>query len=126
MAYRISACQQRKLDAAFAKADREAALRKQDGRCKYCLCKLTYKNVTRDHVVSRAAGGSDHRENIVAACARCNGLKGKMPAKQFVRMITSPQSGEPMPYRMIWVDRRINKALDEMEANVFRAMGIKR
>ena len=126
MGYRATRYQQSKLDAAFAKADREAALRKQDGRCKYCLCKLSYKNVTRDHVVARASGGSDHRNNLVAACLRCNGAKGKMPVKLFVRMIMFPQRGELMSFRMIWFDRRLNKALDEMEANVFRAVGIQR
>ncbi|MCO5730132.1 HNH endonuclease signature motif containing protein [Rhizobium sp. SSA_523] len=126
MGYQITLFQQRKLDAAFAKADREAALRKQDGRCKYCLCKLTYKNVTRDHVVARAMGGLDHRDNIVAACARCNRAKGKLSVKLFVRMVSFPQPGEPMAFRMIWFDRRLNKALDEMETNVFRAVGIRR
>lgn len=122
---RPTSYRQKKLEAAFAKADREAALRKQDGRCKYCLCKLTYKNVTRDHVISRAAGGSDHRDNIVAACAPCNRAKGSMSIKLFLRLITSPQPGEPMQFRLIGVDRRLNKALMEMEKNVFRAMGIK-
>lgn len=115
----------KKLDAAFARADREAALRKQDGRCKYCLCQLTYKNVTRDHVIARATGGSDHRDNIVAACGPCNRAKGTMSIKLFLRMITFPQPGEAILFRMIWVDRRLNQALMEMERNVFRAMGIK-
>lgn len=123
MGYRLTAHQQRKLDSAFARADREAALRKQDGRCKYCLCKLNYKNVTRDHVIARAAGGLDHRDNIVASCLPCNRLKAKMSVKLFLRMITFPQSGEPIAYRMVWVDRRLNAALDEMERNVFRATG---
>jgi len=123
MGYRLTTHQQRKLDAAFARADREAALRKQDGCCKYCLCKLTYKSATRDHVVARAAGGLDHSDNIVASCLPCNRLKGKMPVKQFVRMITFPQPGEPIAFRMVWVDRRLNKALMEMEKNVFRATG---
>lgn len=125
MGYWATAYRQRKLDNAFARADREAALRKQDGRCKYCLCKLSYKAVTRDHVIPRAAGGLDHRNNIVAACLRCNRLKGKMPVKDFIRMITSPESGEPMAFRMVWFDRRLNKALDDMERNVLRAVGRK-
>lgn len=123
MRHRLSRYQQQKLDTAFARADREAALRKQNGRCKYCLCKLNYKNVTRDHVIARATGGLDHRDNIVAACAPCNHAKGKMPVKLFIRMITDPRPGEPMLYRMIWFDRRLNAALDEMERNVFRAVG---
>lgn len=125
MGYRFTHFQRAKLDAAFARADREAALRKQNGRCKYCFGKLTYKNVTRDHVKARATGGLDDRNNIVAACERCNRLKGKMPVKQFLRMITFPHSGEPIAFRLVWVDRRLNKALDEMEKNLFRYVGIK-
>lgn len=125
MGFWATAYRQRKLDAAFARADREAALRKQNGRCKYCLCQLSYKTATRDHVVSRATGGLDHRNNIVAACLRCNSLKGSMPVKTFVRMITFPETGEPMAFRMVWFDRRLNRALDEMERNVLRAVGRK-
>ncbi|CCF19105.1 protein of unknown function [Pseudorhizobium banfieldiae] len=122
---RATQYQQRKLEAAFAKADREAALRKQDGRCKYCLVRLTYKNVTRDHVIARATGGLDHRNNIVAACERCNKAKGMMSVKLFMRLITFPRPGEDIRYRMIWFDLRINRALMEMEKNVFKAVGIK-
>jgi 5-methylcytosine-specific restriction endonuclease McrA len=120
MRYQISAYQQRRLDAAFAKADREAALKKQDGRCKYCLCKLNHKSVTRDHVRPRSAGGSDQRNNIVAACSPCNRLKGSIDVKRFMRLISSPQPGEPLAYRLVWMDRRINAALMRMEKNITR------
>jgi hypothetical protein len=120
---RVTKFQQARLDAAYAKADREAALRAQNGRCKYCLCRLSYKTATRDHVVARAVGGSDFKENIVAACSRCNRVKAHLPVKTFVRMITQPRSGEPMVFRMVWVDRRVNQALIELEKNVMRRVG---
>lgn len=120
---RLTKFQQAKLDAAFAKSDREAALRAQNGRCKYCLCQLSYKTATRDHVKARAVGGTDERNNIVACCVRCNVVKGKTPVTLFTRMITRPISGEPMRYRLIWVDRRLNAALIELEKNVMRRVG---
>jgi hypothetical protein len=123
MAHRLSRFQQAKLDAAFARADRESALRAQDGQCKYCLCKLTYKTATRDHVKARSVGGLDERNNIVAACLRCNRIKGSLPVKLFIRLITYPLPGESMVYRMIWFDRRLNHALNKMEKNVMRAVG---
>lgn len=49
-----------------------------------------------------------------------------MSVKQFVRLISMPQPGEPMLFRLIGVDRRLNAALIQMEKNVFRAMGINR
>lgn len=115
--------QQSKLDRAFAKADREAALRKQQGRCAYCLDLLNYRTVTRDHVQPRKHGGLDHRGNIVAACAPCNRLKGHMPYDLFMRMISEPRRGEPMEYRMVWVSRRLNTALIGMERNLDRFFG---
>lgn len=40
--------------------------------CAYCGAMATHV----DHVVPRAAGGSDSPVNLVAACARCNLTKG--------------------------------------------------
>ena len=119
----LSRYQQSKLDKAFARADREAALKKQRGLCAYCECQLTLKTVTRDHVIPRASGGLDGRNNIKAACGRCNRAKGSMPVKQFQRMIQFPQRGEPTAFLMIWVDLRLNRALNRMEERVMRAVG---
>lgn len=118
--------QQSKLDRAFGRADREAALRKQHGRCAYCLDRLNYRTVTRDHVRPRSQGGLDHRNNIVAACEPCNRLKGPMPYAIFVRMISDPHPGEAMAFRMVWVSRRLNSALIRMERNLDRFFGRKR
>lgn len=122
---RLSRYQQSRLDAAFARADREAALRKQGGRCAYCLVPLDFKTVTRDHVKPRAAGGLDHRNNIVAACTSCNRHKGHMPYGTFIKLITEPQPGDPIMFRLIWASRRINKRLMQMEDTLMRAVGRK-
>lgn len=122
----LSRYRQKKLDAAFARAQRVAALKAQDGRCAYCLDPLTAKQATRDHVRSRASGGLDHSSNIKAACQPCNSTKGCMPYDLFMRMITSPKPGEPWVFRMIWVSRRLNRALMRMEKNLSKATGRKR
>ncbi|MEN5275811.1 HNH endonuclease signature motif containing protein [Brucella sp. TWI432] len=121
--WRATRFQQRKLDAAFARADREAALRKQGGKCAYCLSRLTLKTATRDHIIPRSAGGLDHRNNIVAACEPCNKLKGSTPLALFLRMISRPRPGEPMKYRLVWFSRQIEKRLDVMEKRVMRSVG---
>lgn len=125
---RLSKFQQSKLDAAFARADRETALRKQGGRCAYCLDPLTVKDVTRDHKKPRASGGLDHKGNIAAACRSCNQLKGSIPYGEFVRMITTdkPRPTDPLMVRLIWSARRINKRLMQMEDTLMRAVGRKR
>lgn len=121
--WRNTKFQQRKLDAAFARADRESALRKQDGKCAYCLSRLTLKTVTRDHVIPRSAGGLDRRNNIVASCEPCNKLKGSTSFEVFMRLITAPRTGDPIKYRLVWFSRQIEKRLDVMEKRVMRSVG---
>lgn len=41
----------------------------------------------------------------------------------FMRMISDPRRGEPMAYRMVWVTRRLNKALMKMEKRLSKAVG---
>ena len=69
-----------------AKAKREQLDRKceeQQGLCFYCGCRMTrepdfFNTAEREHKVPGKMGGckDDSEENIVAACHRCNSLKG--------------------------------------------------
>lgn len=120
----LSAYQRTKLNRAFDRADREDALRKEHSRCHYCRAKLTINTVTRDHVEPRSLGGSNKRQNIVAACERCNRAKGSIPYKRFMQLIRFPASGDPLFYRFIWMDWRINRALQNLERNVAKAVGL--
>lgn len=44
--------------------------------CAYCGCKFTkQRKPTQDHVIPLACGGSHTKENVVAACKRCNSKK---------------------------------------------------
>ena len=55
------------------------------GKCQYCGKRPNKDNpLTLDHIVPRAAGGSDRPDNIVAACRRCNHAKGDQPVDQFM------------------------------------------
>jgi 5-methylcytosine-specific restriction endonuclease McrA len=55
-------------------------------RCVYCACPLALDNATLDHVHPVARGGSHAPGNLVAACERCNRMKGDMlPAEFFAR-----------------------------------------
>ena len=51
------------------------------GRCFYC------GNLANgvDHIDSLKAGGSDQPENLIAACATCNGVKGDRPLPAALR-----------------------------------------
>lgn len=51
---------------------RRGVLRRDGHRCGYC----GKAAATIDHVLPRSRGGGDTWENLVAACVRCNNLKG--------------------------------------------------
>lgn len=110
--------QRQRLERAFERAEREAALKAQGGRCKYCLKPMTLKEATRDHVVPRAKGGSNQKSNTVAACEPCNRAKGDQELSKFLRLIHDPKPGEPMKYRLIWFEWKLNLALIELERRI--------
>lgn len=49
-----------------------------DHRCEYCRTsrRLIGMPLVMDHIIPRSAHGSDERENLAAACYRCNEFKG--------------------------------------------------
>ena len=49
---------------------------KQEGHCAGCLVLFPFRNMTVDHVVPRAGGGTDHLDNLQLLCGACNSLKG--------------------------------------------------
>lgn len=49
-------------------------------KCQYCATDFKTHDLTFDHVIPRSRGGRTSWENIVAACQKCNTVKGsKMP-----------------------------------------------
>ena len=49
----------------------------QAGHCNACATHFQQRNLTIDHIVSRAEGGSDHISNLQLLCGSCNSIKGK-------------------------------------------------
>ena len=55
-------------------------------RCVYCAEPLDLNNATLDHVYPLAHGGAHTLGNLVAACGRCNRMKGELlPVEFFMR-----------------------------------------
>ena len=55
------------------------------GKCQYCGKRPGKDNpLTLDHIVPRAAGGTDRPDNITTACRRCNLAKADQPVEQFL------------------------------------------
>jgi 5-methylcytosine-specific restriction endonuclease McrA len=87
------------------RALKHGALRDCGRRCVYCGTALAADSVTLDHVHPRAKGGANDPGNLVAACARCNRLKGDMlPLEFFLRF---PWAGE----NFVRYARTVNRAL---------------
>ncbi len=49
---------------------------RQEGHCAGCRILFPFRNLTVDHRVPRAGGGSDHIDNLQLLCAACNSTKG--------------------------------------------------
>jgi len=66
---------------------------KTDGECAYCEKQLAWVNYGRDgyrgawqvdHRVPVSRGGTDHMNNLSAACVDCNQSKGDLSAREFM------------------------------------------
>ena len=57
---------------------------KQEGHCAGCRTLFPFRNMTIDHIVPRARGGTDHLDNLQLLCNACNSLKGIDSQETFV------------------------------------------
>lgn len=64
----------------IVKLTRKEIFRRDHYTCQYCGRQTS--NLTIDHVIPRSLGGQTRWDNVVAACPRCNHLKGDMTPAQ--------------------------------------------
>ena len=57
----------------------------QEGFCGGCGEHFRKRNLTVDHIVPRAHGGTDHAENLWLLCGACNSSKGTRSQEQFLK-----------------------------------------
>lgn len=63
---------------------RKAVYQKYGGRCAYCGCKLEYKDMQVDHMVSVYwNNGGNEIENLMPACRMCNFYKSTFSIDKF-------------------------------------------
>lgn len=76
------------------KAQRLRVLARDQYVCQYC----GNPGATHcDHVVAKVDGGGDEMSNLVAACARCNQLKGSKSVGVFLGRLSAPLvSSDPL------------------------------
>lgn len=67
---------------------RDAALERDQSRCRYCGRLTTSRTRQLDHVIPRSRGGKNVITNIVVACQPCNTIKGtKLPHEAGMRIL---------------------------------------
>lgn len=60
-------------------------------RCQYCGLKKSFNELTYDHVIPRAQGGSTFWLNVVSACNSCNTYKGnRTPEQAGMKLLKKP------------------------------------
>ena len=57
----------------------------QSGQCGGCVVMFPKRNLTIDHIVPRAKGGTDHIENLWLLCGACNSSKGTKSQEKFLK-----------------------------------------
>ena len=73
-----------------------------DGCCAYCGCNLDFEGLWHlDHVIPKSQGGR-WKDNLIAACERCNISKGGYTPEQFAE----------------WIVYRLRRTLDGVQADV--------
>lgn len=63
---------------------REHVYQKYNGHCAYCGCKLEYKDMQVDHVISvYRNNGSNDIDNLMPTCRMCNFYKSTFTVDEF-------------------------------------------
>ncbi len=57
---------------------------RQDGICVGCQERLSFKNLTLDHIIPRSKRGTNDIENLQLLCGFCNNLKGNGTQEEFI------------------------------------------
>jgi hypothetical protein len=97
---------------------RQQVIEDANYRCAYCKAPslITGAPLIMEHTLPRSLGGTDDRENLVAACYRCNEFKGAKiaaldPETNFAAVQSSEASlGRPSGLGEWWDSRSRNYA----------------
>jgi 5-methylcytosine-specific restriction endonuclease McrA len=77
-------------------------LLRDDYKCGYCGKVGERSTMTVDHIVPRAAGGKSAWDNLVAACAACNGRKGsRTPEQAAMPLRRLPREPRHIPFMVV-------------------------
>lgn len=87
---------------------REHIFLRDNFTCQYCNKKLSSKLLTIDHVIPLSRGGKNKWTNVVAACSKCNNVKGnKTPDEARMPLLSKPYAPKSLPHKT-WMDKQTN------------------
>lgn len=126
----------RAIRAARLRKIRNALHEEFNGECHYCQVVTVLpiegepgnrksNTATVDHVVARAHGGTDSKDNLVLACLDCNNRRGIMPYEEFKAIRTNPEAWEEFKKNNSNIHRQLQGALTNeirAQAKAIRAM----
>jgi hypothetical protein len=89
---------------------RRQVIEEADYRCEYCKTssRLTGTPLIMEHILPRSVGGSDNRDNLAAACYRCNEFRGTKteaidPETQKIAPLFNPRT-QVWKHHFTWSD----------------------
>ena len=67
-------------------------------QCQYCGKKLSFSQMSLDHVVPRSQGGGTSWDNVVCSCFPCNSRKGgRTPKEARMELLQQPEKPRQFP-----------------------------
>lgn len=75
------------MSAAKKRVKRQTLIKRSGAKCFYCERKIRPAELTLDHVVPKALGGSNRLDNLRLACRPCNQKKADMPPHIFIGLV---------------------------------------
>ncbi|MDN3638805.1 HNH endonuclease [Simiduia curdlanivorans] len=115
----IIATNERLRDAQFIPALSNRLLFKRDNnQCQYCSGFFQRASLTRDHIIPRGQGGRDRWSNVVAACRRCNAVKGcRTPEQAKMPLLAVPFTPNRYEFMYLAAHELQGEQLDYLSAN---------
>jgi 5-methylcytosine-specific restriction endonuclease McrA len=108
----------------FARAFKIDDWSARGNKCCYCLERIPLEAVTADHAIPLWSGGLTKRENIRAACARCNRAKGPLTEKQFRSILSSPDVPKALHHITAWARFRLERERQRSLRRLYKYIGL--
>ena len=89
----------------YTPRERKMIYNKAEGRCQLCGCKITYDEMTLDHIVPLAMGGEDSLENLQATCEPCNSHKNALLPEAYFDKVNRTfvfQMNKKYSHNLLW------------------------